>query len=82
MGSDSALNVRPKFPLCVREKYGTFFLKKFEKYLYRCTQILKKMSSQILVWIRIRIRSGFSDFVDPDWAKMLDPYPDPQPWLK
>jgi hypothetical protein len=31
------------------------------------------LSSKVLLWIRIRIRigSGFNDFVD------LDPYPDP-----
>jgi hypothetical protein len=54
------------------------------------------LSSKVLLWIRIRIGSGFDDFVDtdPDWAKMLDPdpyrnnpdlyrnNPDSQPWLR
>jgi hypothetical protein len=32
---------------------------------------------EVLLWIRIRIGSGFNDLVDPDpdWAKMLDPDP-------
>jgi hypothetical protein len=38
------------------------------------------------MWIRIRNRSEFNDFADPDYAKILDPdpywiMPDPQPWL-
>jgi hypothetical protein len=46
-------------------------------------------TAQDLFWIRIRVGSGFNDFVDPDpdWAKVLDPdldlywiKPDPQPW--
>jgi hypothetical protein len=52
----------------------------------------KNLSAKVLLWIRIRIRigSGFNDFVDsdPDWAKLLDPdpypdwiNPDPQPCL-
>jgi hypothetical protein len=54
-------------------------------YRYFTEYILDKIS---MLWIRISIGSGFNGFVDPhryrdtDWAKMFDPYPDPQPWLK
>jgi hypothetical protein len=44
-----------------------------------CIPILKTLASKVLLWIRIRIGSGFNCCVDPDsypdWTKRLDPDP-------
>jgi hypothetical protein len=54
--------------------------------IYKFENLVKKISSKVLFWIRIRIGSGFNDLVDPvpypDWAKMLSLLPQSTKILK
>jgi hypothetical protein len=47
----------------------------FDIYILIFRTLKKKLSSNFPLWIRIRIGSGFKNFVDPDpdWGKIPDP---------